>query len=270
MSIYATLWTIQIQDPASPFTSPRWVKVTAQAVPPHIGSPTPGCGYEKGDPYADFLPPPVATNEDGEAEYNRAVVFVTDETKKGTVRNGQEYVDPLLVLTGEEYAKMPFQTLLDKLEEAISSGPRVVAEYLDSQGRTHVLREGGEMDSVQPFHKVWMEQCEAAKGIEGEFGSDKALDYLIGEKFLNFLEAAETDEQFRGEIPAFVAEIKTNFERWQLAQYVETALQTEPFDATAYEGEDPEEVEMTAQDDIRRCTRDLLLLERAREWLLED
>ena len=31
MSIYATLWTIQIQDPASSFTSPKWVKVTARA-----------------------------------------------------------------------------------------------------------------------------------------------------------------------------------------------------------------------------------------------
>jgi hypothetical protein len=93
---------------------------------------------------------------------------------------------------------------------------------------------------------------------------------LIGDKFLNFLEAAETNANFRAEIPAFVAEIKTIFERWQLAQYVETALHTEPFDPTVYEGEDPAEVEMTAQDDIRRCTRDLLLLERAKEWLLED
>ena len=47
MSIYATLWSIQIQDPVSPFTEPRWVEVAAQAVPPHIGSPTPGRGYEK-------------------------------------------------------------------------------------------------------------------------------------------------------------------------------------------------------------------------------
>lgn len=140
MSIYATLWSIQIQDPATPSTMPRWVKVTAQAVPPHIGSPTPGCGYEKGDPYGDFLPPPVETNEDGEAEYNRAVVFVTDETRKGTPRNGQEYVDPLLVLTGQQYAKMPFQTLLEKLEEAIRSGPRVVAEYYNDQGHTHLVR----------------------------------------------------------------------------------------------------------------------------------
>jgi hypothetical protein len=138
MSIYATLWTIQIQDPASPFTSPRWVTVTAQAVPPHIGSPTPGCGYEDGDPYADFLPLPVETDETGEAPYNRAVVFVTNETRKGTARSGQEYFDPLLVLTGEEYAKMPFQVLLNRLQEAVRSGPRVVGEFLapDETSRT--------------------------------------------------------------------------------------------------------------------------------------
>ena len=92
MSIYATLWSIQVQDPAAPLTNPRWVAVTAQAVPPHIGSPTPGCGYENGDPYAHFLPPPIETDEMGNAEYNRAVVFVTDETKKGTERSGQEYI----------------------------------------------------------------------------------------------------------------------------------------------------------------------------------
>ena len=141
MSIYATLWTIQIQDPASPFTSPKWVQVTAQAVPAHVGSPTPGCGYENGDPYGDFLPSPIETDEDGQADFHRAVVFVTDETTKGTARNGQEYVNPLLVLTGEEYAKMPFQALLEKLEEAIRSGPRVVAEYLDSEGESHVFTE---------------------------------------------------------------------------------------------------------------------------------
>jgi hypothetical protein len=144
MSIYATLWSIQIQDPAFPFTSPRWVKVTAQAGLSHIGSPTPGCGYEDGDPYRDFLPPPVETDEYGEAEYNRAVVFVTDETRKGTARDGQEYVNPLLVLTGEEYAQMPFRTLLARLEEAVRSGPRVVAEYLDAEGETHIIRDEDE------------------------------------------------------------------------------------------------------------------------------
>ena len=121
------------------------------------------------------------------------------------------------------------------------------------------------------FHKIWIEQCEAAKGIEGEFGTQRALDYLVGEKFLDFLEAAETDSAFQAEIPAFVAEIKTIFEPWQLAQYLETARETEPFDPALFDDDDetdPEEVEDMRRDDIRQCTRDLLLVERAREWLL--
>ena len=131
-------------------------------------------------------------------------------------------------------------------------------------------------------HKIWVEQCEAAEHIEDEFGTQKALDYLISEKFLNFLEAAEADADFRGEIPAFVGRIKTIFQRWQLAEYLETARESEPFDPTLFEpqpgyvlGDEEiefgaEEVEDMRQEDIRRCTRDLLLVERAREWLLED
>ncbi len=45
--------------------------------------------------------------------------------------------------------------------------------------------------------------------IEAEFGTQNALDYLIGEKFLNFLQAAETDAEFRAEIPEFVGGIKS-------------------------------------------------------------
>ena len=121
------------------------------------------------------------------------------------------------------------------------------------------------------FHKIWIEQCEAAEQIEGEFGTQKALDYLVGEKFLDFMEAAENDRNFRDEIPGFVAKINGIFEHWQLAQYLETARETEPFDPALFEDDDetePEEVEEMRQDNIRRCTRDLLLVERARDWLL--
>jgi hypothetical protein len=117
-------------------------------------------------------------------------------------------------------------------------------------------------------HQIWIEQCKAARGIEDEFGVPKALDYLIGEKFLNFLEAAEDDTSFRAEIPAFVAEIKTIFEPWQLAPYLEFARTTEPFDPDDYEDEDDETVEMERKRDVRNSARDLLLVERAKEWLL--
>jgi hypothetical protein len=118
--------------------------------------------------------------------------------------------------------------------------------------------------------KICVEQCEAARRIEDDFGVQNALAYLVGEKFLNFLEAAETHPDFRAEIPAFAAEVKTIFERWQLAEYLDTARQTEPFDPTLYDGdEDPEEVEHARQEDLRRSANDLLLVERAKEWLLE-
>jgi hypothetical protein len=135
MSIYATLWTLQFPEDGDEYLDCEWIKVTAQGVPAHIGSPTPGCGYEDGDPYADFLPPPVETDENGEAEYMRAVVFVTEETRKGTSRSGQEYEDPLLVLTGKEYASITFEELHTQLCDALrGSKPRVIAQYLQPGG----------------------------------------------------------------------------------------------------------------------------------------
>ena len=115
--------------------------------------------------------------------------------------------------------------------------------------------------------QIWIEQCEAARAIEDEFGTDKSLEYLIGETFLNFLEAAEDDAEFRAEIPAFVAKIKDMFERWQLAGYLENARQTEQFDASVYD--DPEDAEFEQRSEIQQSANDLLLVERAKEWLLE-
>jgi hypothetical protein len=118
-------------------------------------------------------------------------------------------------------------------------------------------------------HEIWREQCDAARRNEDEFGVPNALSYLVGEKFLNFLEVAETNPEFRAEIPAFAAEVKSIFEPWQLAEYLETARQTEPFDPDLFdEDEDPEIVEMERQGEIRRSARDLLVVEQAREWLL--
>jgi hypothetical protein len=128
------------------------------------------------------------------------------------------------------------------------------------------------------FCDVWIEQCEAAKQIEAEFGTQNALQYLIGEKLLNFLQAAETDAEFRAAIPAFVGGIKTVFETWQLAEYLEVARQSEPLDPNLYEpldeeeaaDIDPEAAEDERQDELQRSAVDLLLVEQARAWLLVD
>jgi hypothetical protein len=119
--------------------------------------------------------------------------------------------------------------------------------------------------------EIWIEQCNAARQIEAEFGTQNALDYLIGEKFLNFLQAAETDAEFRAEIPTFVGGIKTIFETWQLAAYLETARQSEPFDPSLYDEDEEIDlvfVEDERKDELRRSASDLLLVEQARAWLL--
>lgn len=120
--------------------------------------------------------------------------------------------------------------------------------------------------AIVNLHKIWIEQCKAARRIEADFGTQKALEYLIGEKFINFLEAAEDHADFRSEIPAFVGEIKTIFERWQLAEYLEIARQSEPFDPSLYD--DEEEAEMERQRELRKSASELLLVERAMDWLL--
>ncbi len=119
MSIYATLWTLKFPHQGRVHLDCDWVRVRAQGVPSHIGSPTPGLGYEDGDPYGAFLPPPLETDKHGEHEFMRAVVFVTEQTSKGTERSPQEYVDPLLVRTGEAYARLTFEELHRHLCDAL-------------------------------------------------------------------------------------------------------------------------------------------------------
>jgi hypothetical protein len=121
--------------------------------------------------------------------------------------------------------------------------------------------------------QFWKDICEAARGVKENFGTENALAYLIGEKFLEFLDTAERDKDYRDEIPAFAAEVKDIFERWEIADYLERARHREPFDPADYEGEadmDEEDIEMERKQDIREAARDLLLVEQAREWLLDE
>lgn len=144
MSIYATLWTLKFPRDGDEYPGCEWIAVTAQGVPSHIGSPAQGSGYEEGDPYMTFLPAPVPADEDGGCGGLRAVVFVAERTPKGTERSPQEYVQPLLVLTGEAYASMPFETLHARLCKALRGDrPQLVATIVAPDGRMQNLFEDG-------------------------------------------------------------------------------------------------------------------------------
>ncbi len=114
-------------------------------------------------------------------------------------------------------------------------------------------------------------QCDAARDILDRFGAEKALGYLIGEKFLNFLEVAETNAEWRELIPDYVAEILSIFEPHQLAEYLETPRRLGPWGHTA--SEEGHRVLRAEQDDsetAREDARNLLLLEWAKELLLDE
>jgi hypothetical protein len=144
MSIYATLWSLKFPKYGDIHTGCEWIDVTAQGVPPHVGSSTPGLGYEGGGPYAEFLPPAVVTDENGDAEFMRAVVIITDETEKGTVRHPQEYSNSFLTLDGKQYASMTFDELHTRICDALRGDrPRLVIETIGPDGRHSLQLEDG-------------------------------------------------------------------------------------------------------------------------------
>lgn len=141
MSIYATLWKLKFPKEGDFIHGCEWIEVIAQAVPAHVGSPTPGCGYEDGDPCRAFLPPAVETDAEGDAPFHRAVAIVTEHSIKGTERSGQEFASPLLLLTGEEYARMTFDELHQRICGALRANRSpVVAQVLLPDGTHKIIR----------------------------------------------------------------------------------------------------------------------------------
>jgi hypothetical protein len=71
------------------------------------------------------------------------------------------------------------------------------------------------------FHKIWIEQCEATEGIRDQYGLQRALDYLIGEKLFSFVAAAERESEFAAELPLFVNEVRQIFSAQEISSYLD-------------------------------------------------
>ena len=102
---------------------------------------------ETGDPFADFLPPPIVLAPDDQGDKLRAVVIL----RAGTPKDGQRYVDPLLVLTGEEYARSTFGELHARICDALR-GPRpeVVMEAWGPDGSVRLMMGDGTSRLLSP------------------------------------------------------------------------------------------------------------------------
>jgi hypothetical protein len=76
------------------------------------------------------------------------------------------------------------------------------------------------MEFYMDFHKIWEEQCEATRAIRERFGVENALDYLVGEKLVNFAKAADQDPDFAAELPHFQAAVWEIFNPYELRGYL--------------------------------------------------
>src|SRR5687768_12916550 len=139
MSIYATQWTLKFPRYGDAHSACGRVAVIGQGGPPHTGTATPGYGYESGDPYSSFL----STCGAGSGRGGITVAPCPGHRPRSNGKVGQEYIGPLIVLSGEEYDATPFQVLYDRICDALRGNrPRLVAEIIDPSGSRLVFDDG--------------------------------------------------------------------------------------------------------------------------------
>ena len=77
-----------------------------------------------------------------------------------------------------------------------------------------------EQTAERRWHEIWREQCEAAKSIRLNCGLKSAFDYVVGEKLLNFAEAAEEHPEFARALPQFVSEVRHMFTPEEIEEHL--------------------------------------------------
>jgi len=124
---------------------------------------------------------------------------------------------------------------------------------------------------VIEFHKIWIEQCEAAEAIKDRFGTEKAAGYLIGEKLLEFMRASNTRPEFAGELPDFAREIKTSFTPEEIRSYFENLTRVGMAGHVMTDEQYNVMREAGALDtSVVRGAEDVIIVARMREMLLEE
>ena len=97
--------------------------------------------------------------------------------------------------------------------------------------------------SNRQFHKVWMEQCEAAGEIRLHYGPTAAFDYVVAEKLLMFAEAAARRPDLARELPRFVVRVRGLFTpeelQTQIARIEHERMAREVLSAEIEEKDDP-------------------------------
>ena len=119
-------------------------------------------------------------------------------------------------------------------------------------------------DRILEWHELWREQCRAAEDIEERYGRRRALDYIVGEKFVNHLNASNIYPELARETPKFVAEIKSMFDSREIAEYLQSGGSRT--NGATDDGYELDEVDRELA--VAEAER-IVLLERARKLLID-
>jgi hypothetical protein len=139
-------------------------------------------------------------------------------------------------------------------------GPKISAAEATCRGTSR----------MDEFSDIWIEQCDAARDIREAWGTRKALGYLIGEKFLNHIRAADSDPSWAAKLPLFAAEIKRIFTSEELGAYFATTTRVGSIGHVATEEQYRTISGAGAfDDDVVNGAADAILFERARGLLLD-
>ena len=104
-------------------------------------------------------------------------------------------------------------------------------------------------------HKIWIEQCAATQTVRARFGLKAAFDYIVGEKLMNFSEAASRHRDFAQELPRFISEVRKMFTREEIAAQL-----------TRIERERKEADEDVLDEDDSLCESPTTTAERVRQF----
>ena len=122
---------------------------------------------------------------------------------------------------------------------------------------------------MDEFSDIWIEQCEAARAIRDAWSARKALGYVVGEKLLNFIRAADSDPSWAVKVPLFAAEIARIFTTEELRAYFATTTRVGAAAHIASEEQYQTMRDADAfDDDVVGGAADAILFERARMLLL--
>jgi hypothetical protein len=120
---------------------------------------------------------------------------------------------------------------------------------------------------VSKSEEIWRDQCVAAVTIRKEYGLQNALGYLVGEKLLHHVEAAETRSEFARSLPPFVAAVREMFEPHVLREYLDSVKRVGA-QGHVLDDETFERVRGMFYEDVVSAAEDVVRMGRIREMLI--